>query len=195
MILIKRGSLNNFPLAPFVTFASRGVHVGITTTHNHNCSHNKNHNTMASKRSTNTNMTNEVRIALCEHKKKHPSFTQADLITWLQETHNVSISQGTICDNKTSPPILCRKMKWRLTTVKNPFLWRQRKHCSVQVCCSSFGCSKTSSTMRCLLASRQSRTRSTLWGLASSFRSQSRSIFPRFSWPNVEKFVSNLCLP
>jgi hypothetical protein len=81
---------------PFVTFASRGVHVGIAATHNHNCSHNQNHNTMASKRSTNTNMTNEVRIALCERKKKHPSLTQADLITWLQETHNVSVSQGTI---------------------------------------------------------------------------------------------------
>jgi hypothetical protein len=41
-------------------------------------------------------MTNEVRIAFCEHKQKHPSLTQADLITWLQETHNVSVSQGTI---------------------------------------------------------------------------------------------------
>jgi hypothetical protein len=96
---------------------------------------------------------------------------------------------------RTSPLILCQKMKWRPTTVKNPFLWRQLKHCSVQVCCSSSGCSKTLSTMRCLLASRQSRTRSTLWGLASSFRSQSRSISPRFSCPNVEKIVSNLCLP
>ncbi len=38
-------------------------------------------------------MTNEVRIALCEHKKKHPSLTQANLITWFQETHNI---QGTI---------------------------------------------------------------------------------------------------
>jgi len=86
-ILIKRGSSNNSPFAPFVTFASRGVHhVGIAATHNHNCSHNQNHNTMASKRSTNANMTDEVRIALCELKKKHPSLTQADLITWLQET-------------------------------------------------------------------------------------------------------------
>jgi len=81
---------------------------------------------------------------------------------------------------RTSPPILCRIMKWRPTTVKNPFLWRQLKHYSVQVCCSSSGCSKTLSTMRCLLASKQSRTRSTLWGLASSFRSQSWSISPRF---------------
>jgi hypothetical protein len=96
MILIKRGSLNNSLLVPCVTFASCGVHVGIVATHNHKCSHNQNHNTMASKRFTNTNMTNEVRIALCEHKKKHPSLTQADLITWLQEMHNISISQGTI---------------------------------------------------------------------------------------------------
>ncbi len=96
---------------------------------------------------------------------------------------------------RTSRLILCRKMKWRPTTVKNPFMWRQLKHCSVQVYCSSSGCSKTLSTMRCLLASRQSRTRSTLWGLTSLFKSQSWSISPRFSCPNVEKFVSNLCLP
>jgi len=55
-------------------------------------------------------MTNEVQIALCEHKKKHPSFTQADLITWLQETHNVSVSQGTISLTlKCSIEILAKK--------------------------------------------------------------------------------------
>jgi hypothetical protein len=55
-------------------------------------------------------MTNEVRIALCEHKKKHPSLTQADLITWLQETHNVSVSQGTISLTlKRSAEILAKK--------------------------------------------------------------------------------------
>jgi hypothetical protein len=65
---------------------------------------------MASKRSTNTNMTNEVRIVLCEHKKKHPSLTRADLITWLQETHNVSVSQGTISLMlKRSAKILAKK--------------------------------------------------------------------------------------
>ncbi len=65
---------------------------------------------MASKRSTNTNMTNEVRIALCEHKKKHPLLTQADLITWLQEMHNVSVNQGTISLTlKRSVEILAKK--------------------------------------------------------------------------------------
>jgi hypothetical protein len=55
-------------------------------------------------------MTNEVQIALCEHKKKHPSFTQADLITWLQETDNVSVSQGTISLTlKCSIEILAKK--------------------------------------------------------------------------------------
>jgi hypothetical protein len=55
-------------------------------------------------------MTNEVRIALCEHKKKHPSFTQVDLITWLQETHNISVSQGTISQTlKRSAEILAKK--------------------------------------------------------------------------------------
>ncbi len=107
---------------------SRGVHVGIATTHNHNCSHDQNHNTMASKRSTNTNMTNEGRIALCEHKKKHPSLTQADLITWLQETHNVFVNQGTISLTlKRSVEILAKKedvkrMAKRQRTVKYPLM-------------------------------------------------------------------------
>jgi hypothetical protein len=175
MILIKRGSLNNSPLVPFVTFASHGVHVGIAATHNHNCSH----NTMASKRSTNTNMTNEVRIALCEHKKKHPSLTQADLITWFQERRITFLS-------------VRERFLWhsnaRLKSLPRRRMWTEWQS-------GSSRCSKTLSTMRCLLASRQSRTRSALWGLTSSFRSQSGSISPRFSCPNVEKFVSNLCLP
>jgi hypothetical protein len=55
-------------------------------------------------------MTNEVRIALCEHKKKHTSLTQADLITWLQETHNIYVSQGTISLTlKRSTEILAKK--------------------------------------------------------------------------------------
>jgi hypothetical protein len=55
-------------------------------------------------------MTNEVRIAFSEHKKKHPLLTQANLITWLQETHNVSISQGTISLMfKRSTEILAKK--------------------------------------------------------------------------------------
>jgi hypothetical protein len=110
------------------TFASCGVHIGITPTHNHNYSHNQNHNIMASKRSTNTNMTNEVRITFCEHKKKHPSFTQADLITWLQETHNVFVSQGTIfLTLKRSAKILAKKEDVNRTakrqrTVKYPLM-------------------------------------------------------------------------
>jgi hypothetical protein len=83
---------------------------------------------MASKRSTNTNMTNEVRIALCEHKKKHPSLTQANLITWLQETHNIFVSQGTIfLTLKRSVEILAKKedvnrATKRQWTVKYPLM-------------------------------------------------------------------------
>jgi hypothetical protein len=83
---------------------------------------------MASKRSTNTNMTNKVRIALCEHKKKHPSLMQADLITWLQETHNVSVTQGTISLTlKRSAEILAKKedvnrAAKRQRTVKYPLM-------------------------------------------------------------------------
>jgi hypothetical protein len=83
---------------------------------------------MASKGSTNTNMTNEVRITLCEHKKKHPSLMQADLITWLQETHNVSVSKGTISLTlKCSAKILAKKedvnrAAKRQRTVKYPLM-------------------------------------------------------------------------
>jgi hypothetical protein len=73
-------------------------------------------------------MTNEVRIALCEHKKKHPLLTQADLITWFQETHNVSVSQGTISLTlKRSVEILAKKedvnrAAKRQRTVKYPLM-------------------------------------------------------------------------
>jgi hypothetical protein len=73
-------------------------------------------------------MTNEVRIAFCEHKKKHPSLTQADLITWLQDTHNVSVSQGTISLTlKCSAEILAKKedvnrATKRQRTVKYPLM-------------------------------------------------------------------------
>jgi len=73
-------------------------------------------------------MTNEVWIALCEHKKKHPSLTQANLITWLQETHNVFVSQGTISLTlKRSAEILAKKedvnrMAKRQWTVKYPLM-------------------------------------------------------------------------
>ncbi len=73
-------------------------------------------------------MTNEVRIALCEHKKKHPSLTQADLITWLQEMHNVSVSQGTnSLTLKHSIEILAKKedvnrAAKRQQTVKYPLM-------------------------------------------------------------------------
>jgi hypothetical protein len=73
-------------------------------------------------------MTNEVRIALCEHKKKHPSLTQTDLIMWFQETHNVSVSQGTISLTlKRSTEILAKKedvnrVAKRQRTVKYPLM-------------------------------------------------------------------------
>jgi hypothetical protein len=73
-------------------------------------------------------MTNDVWIALCEHKKKHPSLTQTDLITWLQETHNVSVSQGTIfLTLKRSAEIFAKKedvnrAAKRQQTVKYPLM-------------------------------------------------------------------------
>jgi hypothetical protein len=73
-------------------------------------------------------MTNEVRIALCEHKIKHPSLTQANLIMWLQETHNVFVSQGMISLTlKRSAEILAKKEDVnravkRQRTVKYPLM-------------------------------------------------------------------------
>ena len=78
------------------TFAIRGDHEGEQQPTTTSEDATRTRTTMTSTRFTKTNMTSEVRIALCEHKKKHSSHTQADLNKWLQETRNVSVSHRTI---------------------------------------------------------------------------------------------------
>jgi len=43
-----------------------------------------------------TTMTDEVRIALCNHKKRNPILSQAEFQRWLKSEHNIDVSQPTI---------------------------------------------------------------------------------------------------
>jgi hypothetical protein len=39
-----------------------------------------------------TTMTDEVYIALCNHKTRNPTFSQAELQRWLKSEHNIDVS-------------------------------------------------------------------------------------------------------
>ncbi len=41
-------------------------------------------------------MTDEVHITLCNHKKRNPTLSQAELQHWLKSEHNIDVSQPTI---------------------------------------------------------------------------------------------------
>lgn len=41
-------------------------------------------------------MTDEVRLALVRYKKDHPGATQKELIKWLEDTHQLKVSQATV---------------------------------------------------------------------------------------------------
>jgi len=43
-----------------------------------------------------TTMTDKVRIALCNHKKRNPTLSQAELQHWLKLEHNIDVSQPMI---------------------------------------------------------------------------------------------------
>ncbi len=54
-------------------------------------------------------MTNKVRIALCNHKKRNPTLSQAELQRWLKSEHNIDVSQPTISQTvKRSTELLRR---------------------------------------------------------------------------------------
>ncbi len=54
-------------------------------------------------------MTNEVRIALCNHKKCNPTLSQAELQRWLKLEHNIDVNQPTISQTlKCSAELLKR---------------------------------------------------------------------------------------
>jgi hypothetical protein len=48
--------------------------------------------TMPKKGGKYTTMTDEVYIALCNHKKRNPTFSQAELQRWLKSEHNIDVS-------------------------------------------------------------------------------------------------------
>jgi hypothetical protein len=41
-------------------------------------------------------MTDEVYLALVRYKKDHPGATQKELIKWLEDTHQLKVSQATV---------------------------------------------------------------------------------------------------
>jgi arginine repressor len=54
-------------------------------------------------------MTDKVRVALCQYKRDNPQLSQKDLIKWLEDNHNIKISQATISTTlKRSAEILAK---------------------------------------------------------------------------------------
>ena len=41
-------------------------------------------------------MTDQIRKALCEYRRDHPTITQKELQQWLDEKYHLKVSQGTI---------------------------------------------------------------------------------------------------
>jgi len=65
--------------------------------------------TMLKKGGKYTTMTDEVRIVLCNHKKRNPTLSQAELQCWLKSKHNINVSQPTISQTlKRSSELLRR---------------------------------------------------------------------------------------
>jgi len=46
-----------------------------------------------------TTMTDKVRIIMCNHKKRNPTLSQAELQCWLKSKHNIDVSQLMIFQN------------------------------------------------------------------------------------------------
>ncbi len=56
-----------------------------------------------------TTMTDKVRVALCQYKRNNPQLSQKDLIKWLEDNHNIKVSQATISTTlKRSAEILAK---------------------------------------------------------------------------------------
>ncbi len=73
-------------------------------------------------------MTDEVRIALCNHKKHNPTLSQTELQRWFKSEHNIDVSQPTISQTlKRSAELLRRDedpniQSKRQQTVKFPVM-------------------------------------------------------------------------
>jgi hypothetical protein len=56
-----------------------------------------------------TTMTDKVRVTLCRYKRDNPQLSQKDLIKWLEDNHNIKVSQTTISTTlKRSVEILAK---------------------------------------------------------------------------------------
>jgi hypothetical protein len=56
-----------------------------------------------------TTMTDKVRVALCQYKRNNFQLSQKDLIKWLEDNHNIKVSQPTISTTlKQSAKILAK---------------------------------------------------------------------------------------
>jgi hypothetical protein len=63
----------------------------------------------ATERNFHTTMTDKVRIALCQYKRDNPQLSQKELIKWLEDNHNIKVSQATIFTTlKRSAEILAK---------------------------------------------------------------------------------------
>ncbi len=43
-----------------------------------------------------SHLTESLRIALCRYKRDNPAFSQGALVKWLEEIHQVMVTQATI---------------------------------------------------------------------------------------------------
>jgi len=51
---------------------------------------------MPQKGTFHTTMTDKVRVAFCQYKRNNPQLSQKDLIKWLENNHNIKVSEATI---------------------------------------------------------------------------------------------------
>jgi len=51
---------------------------------------------MPQKGTFHTTMTDKVCVALYQYKRDNPQLSQKDLIKWLEDNHNIKVSQATI---------------------------------------------------------------------------------------------------
>ncbi len=72
-------------------------------------------------------MMDKVHVALCQYKRDNPQLSQKDLIKWLEDNHNIKVSQATIFTTlKRSAEILAKSDNEtnlnakRLRTVRYP---------------------------------------------------------------------------
>jgi hypothetical protein len=82
---------------------------------------------MSQKRTFHTTMMDKVHVALCQYKRDNPQLSQKDLIKWLEDNHNIKVSQATIFTTlKRSAEILAKSDNEtnlnakRLRTVRYP---------------------------------------------------------------------------